>query len=442
MRRFDRTSAAALAVLVLASGCSGLRATPSASGPAQTGGPSSAAFQSQAGPTATPAATPIPTPTAGPTPVPVPARWVSAGKIDPGRAMTHAVLLTSGDVLIVGEEWTGAGEGPGALDTTANAEVYHASAGTWQKVASLNAFRLGMLAVPLKDGRALVTAGMTSDLWAYSSTKLFNPSTGKWTQPGLMVTARMDAAGTVLQDGRVLVAGGLFCTPSVTRLVKTAEIFDPATGKWKATGSPALAREFAHSVTLSDGRVLLVGGYKDLNGTPTATAEIWDPATGKWSGAGSLASPRNPFRGDFALVALHDGSALAVGGTASTTTSAERFDPSTLTWSAAGTTYTAAANRTVVVLADGWVLAAGGLVAGDVPTAAAELYNPASGIWTETVPLPSPRADAAAVLLGDGSVLLAGGDAGASKPGKGVVGGGYGTPKLMAEALRYIPAVP
>jgi N-acetylneuraminic acid mutarotase len=66
----------------------------------------------------------------------------------------------------------------------------------------------------------------------------------------------------VLADGRVLFAGGVdtagdfFIADPVTR----AEIYDPTARSWSLAAPLPAARASAIAVTLTDGRVLLVGG--------------------------------------------------------------------------------------------------------------------------------------------------------------------------------------
>jgi hypothetical protein len=359
-----------------------------------------------------------------------------------GRTGAQAVELSSGDVLVVGNYNVCT---PGwAWPDSVNAEVYDHSTGTWHETGSLNAPRDEFAAEALLDGRAVVTAGVNDAGVSYSSTKIFDPVKGSWSASGLLSVARTDPAYAVLSDGRLLVAGGEYMDESRSNVLASAEIYDPATGHWSNTGSMHTTRVSAQAVTLSDGRVLVVGGIAadTLSGTnpsspqPVASAEIWDPTTGAWSSAGTLAQARS----EFVLVALKDGSALVAGGfgTPGAVATAERYEPSTNSWTPAGTTVAAAARRSAAVLAGGRVLLAGGMTAQGSTNkviSSAELFDPVSGTWTATKPLPMALERAAGVLLKDGSVLLVGGDSGWSLPIQSIPA----CPSPVPQAVRYVP---
>src|ERR1043165_7606426 len=89
--------------------------------------------------------------------------------------------------------------------------------------------------------------------------------------------ARSSHSSTLIANGKVLVAGGL-CRSGVTN---SAELYDPATGKWTATSSMNTAR-YVHSATLlPSGKVLIAGGFGTRDDL-TTTAELYDPATATW----------------------------------------------------------------------------------------------------------------------------------------------------------------
>jgi hypothetical protein len=358
------------------------------------------------------------------------AAWLNAGKLHEARNRAHVVIVAKGKVLVVGSDNV-CMPASGGSDSV---ELGDPMTIRWKKVASLRSPREGPALVALHDGRALVTGGSTGEEAgpaSYSSAYVFGPAKNTWTKTGLMSSARSALSAAVLDDGRVLVAGGYYADPAHGNLpapvLDSSELWDPATGDWSTTGRMAHARFGASAVTLSDGRVLILGGSASLETAPVErnSAEIYDPASGRWSPAGSLAQARIAP----SLVALSDGGALVVGGLISEppddfgvfqhpTTSVERFDALTGAWSRTADVSVAAIGQAAIRLSDGQILVAGGDVTVNEPdldttpaalTKVAEIYDPTSGTWHGTAALPRPRSGASAVLLDDGTVLLVGG---------------------------------
>src|SRR5205807_2524467 len=80
-----------------------------------------------------------------------------------------------------------------------------AAAGSWNTVGALpNAPGYSGTATLLLNGKVLVAGGLS----AGSSAQLYDPTTGKWTATGPMASNRSSHTATSLLNGRVLVAGG------------------------------------------------------------------------------------------------------------------------------------------------------------------------------------------------------------------------------------------
>ena len=62
-----------------------------------------------------------------------------------------------------------------------------------------------------------------------------------------------EQTATLLQNGQVLIAGGE---------TASAELFNPSTGKFTATGSMTISRTGHTATLLPDGRVLIAGGVQ------------------------------------------------------------------------------------------------------------------------------------------------------------------------------------
>jgi hypothetical protein len=151
----------------------------------------------------------------------------------------------------------------------------------------MNIARTQHTATALQDGRVLVVAGaLNSPL----SAEVYDPVTDVWTATPNMVSAREgNHTATRLPNGRVLVAGG---GRGLTYLA-AAEIYDPMAGTWTATGNMSRFR-IGHSATLlNNGFVLVAGGSEGTYPyAGVASAELYNPATGTWAATGSMTYPR------------------------------------------------------------------------------------------------------------------------------------------------------
>lgn len=67
------------------------------------------------------------------------------------------------------------------------------------------------------------------------------------------------------------------------------------TGAWSPTGSMQTARDSHSATLLPDGTVLVAGGFVGTqfpDPDSSDTAELYDPSTGTWSATGPMSSPR------------------------------------------------------------------------------------------------------------------------------------------------------
>lgn len=224
---------------------------------------------------------------------------------------------------------------------------------------------------------------------------------GSITAAAPMLSPRSGHSATLLTDGKVLIAGGMRRNQE---FYKSAELYDPATGKFHSTGEMSIGRVGHIAVLLRTGRVLIAGGWVGHGGTDEA--ELYDPATGRFT----VISKMTIRRGRPSATLLADGDVLIAGGEENdneSLASAEIFSVKTLSFVPTGSMHHARISHTATLLNDGRVLIAGGY-AGNV-SSSAELYDPKAGTFTETGALGIARCKHTAGLLPDGRVLIAGG---------------------------------
>lgn len=103
---------------------------------------------------------------------------------------------------------------------------------------------------------------------------------------------RIGATATLLNDGRILILGGArvkagaatwFRAEDLEEVFADAEVYDPRSGQFLSVEPMTRPRAFHQAVKLSDGDVVVLGGYtQDPGAAPRLdwTVEVFDPVTG------------------------------------------------------------------------------------------------------------------------------------------------------------------
>lgn len=308
----------------------------------------------------------------------------------------------TGSALAAVGQWTGAGNLP--------------SASSW--------YGQNEGAVTLSDGKVLVAGGADGSAAALAAAAVFDPTAETWAATNPLLTPRRLHTVTVLADGKVLVAGGVsgpaqFPAPGLA----SAELFDPAAGTWTGTGAMHQARWGHSAVALADGKVLVAGGTTIRSGQSIRalrSAEVYDPATGAWTEA----APMTDARSGHAAVVLGNGRILVAGGTVPVSRDdeaalafCELYNAATDTWAPAGDLLAPRGRHQATLVTATTVLVTGGAAPGAPGDgtfdpnilATAELFTQGAGTWSAVTDMPGRRALHRAVLLGANKILVVGG---------------------------------
>ena len=234
---------------------------------------------------------------------PIANSWAPTGSPIDNRIQQSATLLNNGNVLVA------MGRRPSGGGFFVESAVFDSSTGLWVRIADLPN-SMGSVGLParLPDGKLLFVGKESFGL-------LFDPEFYSWSKTSATTSGHELADTVLLKNGDALICSGGLATGGMTGI---CDIFRSDTLTWEETGSLIVPRLHHRTAVLSHGKVMVMGGYKTV---PLSSVEIYDPVAGLWSAA----EPMQTGRWRHTATKLTDGRVLVVGGFLDGTDSAEVY---------------------------------------------------------------------------------------------------------------------
>ena len=310
----------------------------------------------------------------------------------------HVALLSDGKVLAYDSIGDTATENYPVHDHT-RATVWDPATGiqTPVNVENFNVFCSGL--AHLLDGRLFLAGGnKDAQLNGIVQTHIFDPAGYSWSLGPNMAAGRWYPSVTPLHNGEMLITSGRVNTPEVRTLA----------GGLRALSTASLSLPLYPWMDVApDGRAFYSGPDQTMRALDTS-------GTGAWQSLGQ----RDTINRDYGGHALFDVGKTLVAGGGPSTKDARVVDVNGASPLVSETAPMAFGRRqhNLTVLADGSVLATGGLSSGaglvdlNAGVYPAELWNPATGQWRTLAAMQITRQyHSTALLLADGRVLSSGG---------------------------------
>jgi hypothetical protein len=285
-----------------------------------------------------------------------------------------------------------------AVTITVASPTNTAVVGQWSSAVTLPAVAVNLIL--LQNNQVLFYQdGATPTVWNYVQN----------TFTSVPESADLFCSGhALLSDGRVLVVGG-YGESSNTIGLANAEIFDPVGQTWTSIPNMRYPRWYPNATTLSDGRILVTAGWQTTAHSNAGISEIYDPVANSWS---SLTNANNPFETYPFLYLLPDGRVIHIGGS-EYATDTDVLDLSTVSWSVIDPNIVDGGSATMYT-PNKFVKAGSASDSQNVgpssnTTFVLDMTQPTPA-WVETPSMVYPRSFMNLTMLPDGTALATGGE--------------------------------
>lgn len=206
----------------------------------------------------------------------------SATQVPPAalNEYTEAVVLSNGDLMVIGGTRSGTSrQSCGRFRLVGTSTVIDGSeaAGAvrrtyqWIATASMTNQRASHAASVLLNGKVLVTGGNSASRFGANTQQdlpeIYDPVSDAWTAASAMLNAdaggngkRQNQTQNSLSNGKVLVAGGSWNDGTASNRTHLFDAFSSTWNPYSPASRMAEYRTNHQAITLSDGRVFIIGG--------------------------------------------------------------------------------------------------------------------------------------------------------------------------------------
>jgi hypothetical protein len=201
--------------------------------------------------------------------------------IEVGRYEHAAVLLADDRVMVTG----GVESETGNRSPVASAEVYDPKTKQWTRIANMKTYHANHTVLALPDGSAWVIGGGPRE---EDHGERWDPIQNKWVEMPDPELPRHRPSVHVYRDGSAVVFGWNNLD------YRAVEVWNSELQAW-SFGPSLYPRSHYATARLSDGRIMVIGGY--LHGPKrltlaTRSVQVWRPSDGRWESFPSLQVPR------------------------------------------------------------------------------------------------------------------------------------------------------
>lgn len=332
--------------------------------------------------------------------------------------MTRAARISPAGILLIVATIVACGAaGDGRVQAVA---AYAAGVDAWETRAPMPSERTE-ISVTTDAGRIFVIGGFIEAgqdrAVAPRAMHVYDPASDAWTTPD-SIPQGVNHAGFAHVDGRLYILGGF--RENTFEPVGSVHIYDLSTEQW-SEGAPMPTPRGALAVAVADGRIHAIGGNAEAaqalehgahhvgaDESSVGTHEVYDPATDSWERRAPMPTPRN-HHGAASLNGRVHVVAGRVGRDFEMTTH-EIYDPVADAWSSAAPVPTGRSGIAVVVR-DGRMYVFGGetFTAPARTFDEAERFDPSAGEWEALPPMPTARHGLGAAVVAGAVHVISGG---------------------------------